>query len=927
ADDGGNRWSKGWKSSYTNVATSNLKRFGFSAFKADLSRELSNPIPQLNDPEFIDTAVSVASDEPVYADFVTRICDVARASLSARLPTLVPSIVQKVEVALKREIRSRYHQAARAREAEETATVIAQLRNDIQATLTDDNSRPTLTIHSVKKEYYHSPIELDATVTSHIPPKERQYEIWPIAFHRRDRTRPSVSEGPAVRFAFPLEWKIRLCHTFDGDALRWLLVVDRPDGIAVWLFGEAGCDITSPTVFIPRSAVWNDFVVTFDGQSRRLAVIFVTPRNHMYQLFAVDDSLTNLRQLGNLVDITTLYPTAPPPNIHDVALFAGARETFLIDESGEAMTFSVDAGYVRSDRSTLRLALPQFTSPFSDGKSLLAVNPDGTRLAVIQRSSTGLSEGGSVDLPAGFQDAISFSTVSADGSTLLLAYSPTTHGLVCTRVDVDWGHPTYDLHQEIGSTPLPSTRSSAFEGSDEDRVSRPMVTPRAANYAAGALDHPRAGFPLLDKLADMWSTHPPTPAIDAHRRRDDIPSHSITLVSKSRGSATPTRYLQHLIHGAQKLSPRSVRPSFDGVTVQAKRFDDVRWTSPPVATRQAGQWLAEFLSSIPLQVATTLDNRFIPLSDGILDADLEQQLLDADVPDVMNNISLGWFEPIFRLYMSSMPVRVISSVDDDGERSARVLDHVVGSSFGGSGAVSHPGVWLAARPVDGTLVVALQVHGARSGAHATQEEMLLALFDTALSNLTLITDTSGPHGRGNPFLNLQAATDIMSPQANPGLFRGRLAIAVNAEAGEEDKAMSKVTSRLRGLISNEQEANFVTSLHDSQVTIVPWDSRRDQPPDGLAEHLFRQAATHRSAGDFSTMFKGLMAKLKLQDWAPIGDTIAQHRARTLLDHLPSALESGKVNGGTSDLRNLDDQKVVPLNDTGVTFYLGNSQPE
>lgn len=58
-------------------------------------------------------------------------------------------------------------------------------------------------------------------------------------------------------------------------------------------------------------------------------------------------------------------------------------------------------------------------------------------------------------------------------------------------------------------------------------------------------------------------------------------------------------------------------------------------------------------SHISYSLAVTRDNRFLPLKNGVWDPDYEQSLLGADVPNIVDSLSIGWYEPVFQSYMAA----------------------------------------------------------------------------------------------------------------------------------------------------------------------------------------------------------------------------------------------------------------------------------
>jgi hypothetical protein len=77
---------------------------------------------------------------------------------------------------------------------------------------------------------------------------------------------------------------------------------------------------------------------------------------------------------------------------------------------------------------------------------------------------------------------------------------------------------------------------------------------------------------------------------------------------------------------------------------------DTKWA---VSEFRAGEWLVDLLCLIPIQIAVTQENRFIPLKDGVVSAALEQRLLGAEVGQVVDSLSIGWYESVFQSYMVS----------------------------------------------------------------------------------------------------------------------------------------------------------------------------------------------------------------------------------------------------------------------------------
>lgn len=76
-----------------------------------------------------------------------------------------------------------------------------------------------------------------------------------------------------------------------------------------------------------------------------------------------------------------------------------------------------------------------------------------------------------------------------------------------------------------------------------------------------------------------------------------------------------------------------------------------------------GQWMVELLCLIPLQLAITHQNRFVPLKNGVWSPEQERELLGADVDQIVSTLSLGWYESLLQSYMASKVRYVVCTTE------------------------------------------------------------------------------------------------------------------------------------------------------------------------------------------------------------------------------------------------------------------------
>jgi hypothetical protein len=164
---------------------------------------------------------------------------------------------------------------------------------------------------------------------------------------------------------------------------------------------------------------------------------------------------------------------------------------------------------------------------------------------------------------------------------------------------------------------------------------------------------------LLDCHAEVWSRFPVIPAVkrrtltSSSERQDK----SITFIAESHSQPFGT-YFSDLIQKFESTTRKPTGGELQRVKVLAKGFstfqDEVIMNSDwEVSRHLVGEWLVELLCLIPIQIAVSRENMFIPLADGVLSSDLERSLLGAEVTEIANKLSFGWYESIFQSYLAT----------------------------------------------------------------------------------------------------------------------------------------------------------------------------------------------------------------------------------------------------------------------------------
>jgi len=186
---------------------------------------------------------------------------------------------------------------------------------------------------------------------------------------------------------------------------------------------------------------------------------------------------------------------------------------------------------------------------------------------------------------------------------------------------------------------------------------------------------------LIDCHSEVWTQYPVQTTF--HRETAPGTKHcrrSITFISSS-SSDSFSKYLTALIRDFKQKTRKPARELAD-ISVAAQPSFDPASPNFPISQFKSGDWLVGLFCLIPIHIAVTGQNRFIPLCDGVISQEFEQSLLGADVARIAEayvllfkfvyagshlrtRLSLGWYESIFASYLArkvSITWRLDSSV-------------------------------------------------------------------------------------------------------------------------------------------------------------------------------------------------------------------------------------------------------------------------
>ena len=164
---------------------------------------------------------------------------------------------------------------------------------------------------------------------------------------------------------------------------------------------------------------------------------------------------------------------------------------------------------------------------------------------------------------------------------------------------------------------------------------------------------------LLDCHAEVWARFPVVPAV---RRRtvtslSERRQKSLTFITENHTRPFEP-YFSNLVQTFERTLKKPTGEELRQIKVSAAQFgtfqDSVaRHSEWKVSRYRAGEWLVDLLCLIPIHIAVCRENVFVPLADGVLSSYLEQTLLGAEVNQIVDSITFGWYESIFQSYLAT----------------------------------------------------------------------------------------------------------------------------------------------------------------------------------------------------------------------------------------------------------------------------------
>jgi hypothetical protein len=365
-------------------------------------------------------------------------------------------------------------------------------------------------------------------------------------------------------------------------------------------------------------------------------------------ILAFDEELKSLGGPGTTIDLLPFYDTGI--SIVHACFVHGSEEILFVDSRAQAKIFS----FITLQLKYFQFFLSSRTRTFL----MLLSRPASLQLSQIPRAIYSSPDGSCV-----------LTVQEKDGVSTLTAYHwstfASTNGISVSVPDFP-----VDLNAAL-LTSITDRDNVHLIGLDlKSRSCRSVIlgiTRKVTEFAfqergsKAPSSHGKHTVPnsLIDCHADIWKRFPVVPAVMRHTITPSSERQHKTLVfiTDSDGRHLSSHF-SNLIHSFEGESQKPTGDELRGISVSARTFPSFAHqflSSPdwPVSRFRAGEWLADLLCLIPIHIATTHDNGFVPIKDGVESAKLEKSLLGAGVSKIVDSLSLGWYESIFQSYWAS----------------------------------------------------------------------------------------------------------------------------------------------------------------------------------------------------------------------------------------------------------------------------------
>ena len=264
-----------------------------------------------------------------------------------------------------------------------------------------------------------------------------------------------------------------------------------------------------------------------------------------------------------------------------------------------------------------------------DGSCLLVLHTDdlGPSLTAYHLETFGSTEGIAIDVPDFPLEGAVLTSIVNRGRVFLIGLDIHAQAVKSVAIDITKKVTEFTFKEKGNKKNIPDTRPTQHNS-------------------------------LLDCHAEVWTRFPVLPAVKRRTITSLSERRRKTLTFITNHYTRPfASYFSELVQAFERTARKPTGDELSGIEVSAAQFQPF-WNKVLSASEWkvsrycAGEWLVDLLCLIPIHIAVCRENRFVPLSNGVLSAELERSLLGAEVNEIVDKLSFGWYESIFQSYLS-----------------------------------------------------------------------------------------------------------------------------------------------------------------------------------------------------------------------------------------------------------------------------------
>ncbi|KAG8783755.1 hypothetical protein FRC15_004586 [Serendipita sp. 397] len=878
-------------------------------------------LPPMDDPSFAFSLLALPEENAAYTAIVKELTSQILESLRRKVKALANVIPAKIERELQEQCELDIQKMHDRRQKKDESAAWADLLDETRERLSQNTPiKPegdTLILDSITpvdlRGTYHWDRDQFRIKGILLTPNKAgfQYRIHPLDVKQDDMQAISQNPhhvcNPIVRARnpppvfLPLKTEWSLIHLLDKD--RCFAVTSDGRYISVYMENvnhlASAVDQRKVIKQLHHEKLGSRPLFAIDETRRLFAILSTTETSILLHVYIYDLEARTFIARGGAFNMTRWFLSVP--EFTNLVFVSGTEDILLIQKDGLCRIFSLIS---ETDRpSTVQLpgeAKAAFSS--ADGACLIVqvVQNGKVSLLCYHWPSFGTNEG--IEIPWPDEVPVDASVaVSSIGhrSGVYILFTVPRYGS-CTS-----------LYIRI------TKRSSDF-----------TFKPSGGLMGSSNGTKKTVNNSLIDCHSEVWTRFPVRSPITREMNAAAIHQPRLILFVSSALSARFAPYFTAMVREFEYRTRKPTKGALKAIRVEAKTNWNPLVAASDVSEMRVGDWLVGLFCLIPIHLAVTGSNRFIPLKDGVTSPAFESMLLGASVAQISEALSFGWYESIFNSYLANKPVKVITSMGEQSVGKSFALNHFIDTSFAGSAMRCTEGVWLSVTPTREYLVVAMDFEGVHSIERSAQEDTLLVLLNAAISNFVLFRNNFAlSRDIAGLFTSFQSCTKVLDPAANPSLFHSTLGIIIKDVIDSDTREIvHEFHQKFQRIVQQERADNFISKLHRGKLDIIPWpvieSARFYDLFMGLKQRLDRQPVTHKHAGAFLSVLKMLMAKLKANDWGALDQNLAVQRAQILEAALPCALALGTCDPSTGDpLKDYDTDEILEDGSPGCQFYL------